>query len=158
MCARKCQTLFDKCLNRVIAFTANGYIFFHFAATVKICQSLCLTAKFVCLFTANGYPHWNPHDIFIYHEGFVFVLFCFRLVRKFIHSLLSLDPDPSHAERLRATASLSKPETDFSLSYKDNKLLPTRTLKVVLTNLVLVQFWIIVVLFSMDVVEGMKEA
>ena len=44
-----------------------------------------------------------------------------RLVRKFIHSLLSLDPDPSHAERLRATASLSKPETDFSLSYKDNK-------------------------------------
>lgn len=68
MCARKCQTLFDKCLNRVIAFTANGYIFFHFAATVKICQSLCLTAKFVCLFTANGYPHWNPHDIFIYSK------------------------------------------------------------------------------------------
>ena len=53
----KCQTLFDKCLNRVIAFTANGYTFFHFAATVKICQSLCLTAKFVCLFTADGYPH-----------------------------------------------------------------------------------------------------
>ena len=31
-----------------------------------------------------------------------------RLVRKFIHSLLSLDPDPLHAVRLRATASLLK--------------------------------------------------
>ena len=60
---KKYQTFFGKCLNRVMASTANRYIFSHFTAhvkflpkerTIKMCQSFCMTSKFVGLFTANG--------------------------------------------------------------------------------------------------------
>ena len=45
------------------------------------------------------------------------------LTRKYVYPSLSLDPDPSHAKRLTATASLLKQETGLSLSNTDNEFM-----------------------------------
>ena len=52
VCNKKYQTFLNKCLNRVMAFTANGK-FLPKERTIKICQSFWMTSKFVGLFTAN---------------------------------------------------------------------------------------------------------
>ena len=92
-----------------------------------------MTSKCVGLFTANGQPHWNPKDILINSKLSLKQFFrrsdhkspsgTTRLARKYIYPSLSLDPDPSHAKRLTATASLLKQETGLSLSYTDNEFM-----------------------------------